>query len=503
VIYEGKDISQEVKESAEVCVIGSGAGGAVAAKELAEAGHSVVLLEEGGNYTTKDFSRSLVQTFSRLYRDGGTTVALGRPPVAFPIGRCLGGTTTINSGTCFRTPDKILRRWRREFGIEGIEPEQMRPYFERVEKIINVTPVNSGNMGKNGEIVLRGAKKLGYSSGPLLRNVKDCRGCGVCVMGCPSGAKQPTSVNYVPMAVEHGARVYCDARAEKILVKSGVACGVEGHILERETNKAKHKFSVMAKVVVLSAGAIHSPLLLLRNKLANSSGQVGKNLRLHPGLGVSALMDEEVNGWLGVPQSVYVDEFIDEGIMLEGAFVIPPICAAQLPYSGEKAKDLMFHYKNIALFGTMVFDETRGRVRPGVLGRGLITYNMIREDVKKATRGIAYDAEIFFAAGAKKVFPYIPWMPEMTSVKQVHEILRRGLKPSELKTMAFHPMGTCTMGIDRRYAVVDPYSESFDVKNLFVCDASIFPTCLGVNPMVSIMAFANRSADYIHEMKLS
>jgi hypothetical protein len=229
---------------------------------------------------------------------------------------------------------------------------------------------------------------------------------------------------------------------------------------------------------------------------------VGKNLRLHPGIGIAALMDEEVNGWLGVPQSVYVDEFIDEGIMLEGAFVIPALFAPQLPYIGEKAKDLMFHYKNIATFGAMIFDETRGRVRPGIMGRPFITYNMVREDIKKATKGIAYNAEILLAGGAKKIFPHIPWMEEMTSVKQVHELLRRGLKGSEIQTMAFHPMGTCVMGSDRRHAVVDPYSETFDVKNLFVCDASIFPTCLGVNPMVSIMSFANRSADYIHEMKL-
>jgi len=502
-IFEGPELSAELKESAELCVIGSGAGGAVAAKELAEKGHSVVLVEEGAKWDKSSYPKNPVACFRKMYRDGGATACLGRPPIPMPIGKALGGTTKVNSGTCLRIPDKVLRRWRREFGIEGIEPEQMKPYFERVEKIVNAAPVSSRVMGRNNEIFLEGAKKLGYSCGPLTRNADlDCHGCGVCTLGCPSDGKRSTDLNYIPLAVNFGAKVYCNARAEKILVRNGEAVGVSGSLLDQNTGKPRHKFQVNCKIVAIGAGAIHTPMLLKANGLANSSGWVGKNLRIHPGIRVSAIFDQEINGHLGVPQGAYVDEFTDEGLMMEGVFVVPLLSAPYLPFFGEKNKELMFHYRNIASFGAMIFDESRGTVRKGALGHPIILYNLCKEDVKKASRAIAYAAEIWLAAGAKRVFPAVCWMPELNSLREVRVLLKRGLRASELEMMAFHPMGTCRIGSERMNSVCDPYGESWDVRNLFVVDASLFPTCLGVNPMESIMAFANRSADYIHQMKL-
>lgn len=501
-IHEGKEFSRHVSLDADVVVVGSGAGGPVMAKELQEKGHSVILLEEGGHYRTKDFKPDPVHAFRTLYRDGGATIALGIPPVPFPLGRCLGGTTTVNSGTCFRTPDHILKKWEREWNLPDISPSFMKPYFERVEANFSVREVHAGNMGKNGEIFLRGAKALGYSCGPLKRNMSEnCVGCGICTLGCPTGGKRPTLLNYIPQASELGCRVYCDFRAEKILCRGANAAGVSGSVLDRSTAKRRTTFKVNAKIVVIAGGAVCTPLLLMQNRLANSSGEVGKNLRLHPGIRVYALMDEEVKGWLGVPQGVYVDEFWDEGVMLEGIFVGPMMSAPALPFFGARNKELMFKYPQIAAFGAMVHDETRGRVRPGLMGRPLITYWLIAEDLKKAQKAIAYTSEIFFAAGAKRVYPTVPWLPELRSRTQISEILTGSLKASHLEMMAFHPMGTCRMGTDPRKSVVDPYGETFDVKNLFVADASLFPSCLGVNPMQSIMSFANRNADYIHERK--
>jgi choline dehydrogenase-like flavoprotein len=359
-------------------------------------------------------------------------------------------------------------------------------------------------MGRNNEKFLEGARKLGYSCGPLVRNAdEDCHGCGICTLGCPTDGKRSTDLNYIPLAVEKGARVYCHARAEKILVREGQAVGVSGSILDPNTGKPKHKFLVNCKIVVLAAGAIHSPALLKKNRLANSSGQVGKNLRIHPGIRVSALFDDVIDGQLGVPQAAYVDEFVDEGIMMEGVFVIPILSAPMLPFFGEKNKSLMYKFRNITAFGAMIFDETRGTVHLGPMGHPIIRYQMCNEDVKKASRAIAYAAEIWLAAGAKKVYPSVCWMPELSSLREVRVLLQRNLRPGELEMMAFHPMGTCQMGSERHKSVTDPYGESWDVRNLFVADASLFPTCLGVNPMGSIFAFANRAADYIHQMKLN
>ncbi len=502
-IHEGEEFDRKVSISAEVVVVGSGAGGPVVAKELQEKGHQVALLEEGGNFQTSDFGKDMLETFQVLYRDNGATVALGVPPVPFPLGRCLGGSTAINSGTCFRTPDSILKKWQREWNLPDIEPGFMRPFFERIEGIYSVNPVHSGNMGKNGEIFLRGAEGLGYSCGPLRRNQdENCTGCGVCTLGCPTDGKRHTGLNYIPMASEMGCEVYCDFRAEKIILNNGAAAGVRGSVLGRGTKRRKTTFEVKAKAVVLAAGAVGTPLLLMKNRLANSSGQLGKNLRLHPGIRVYALMDEDVKGWLGVPQGVYVDEFFDEGIMLEGIFVGPLLSAPALPYFGTRAKELMWSYPKIAAFGAMVHDETRGRVRPGPFGLPFITYNLEKEDFKKARKAIAYTAEIFFAAGAKRVFPALPRLPEIRTRTLISEILTGPFKPSDLELMAFHPMGTCRMGTSPEKSVTGPYGECFDADNLFVADASLFPSCLGVNPMESIMAFANRTADHMHSEKL-
>jgi len=503
-IIEGWEISGQVQESAEVCVIGSGAGGAVVAKELSELGHSVVLLEEGARWTKENYPKNPMEVFREMYRDGGATICIGRPPIMMPIGKALGGTTKVNSGTCLRTPDKVLRRWRREFGIEGVEPEQIKPYFDRVEKIVEARPVSKEVMGKNNEKFLEGAKKLGYSCGPLIRNANQlCAGCGICTLGCPTDGKRSTDLNYIPLAVNFGAKIYCNTRAEKILVKQGQVVGVEGAIFKPGDKKKKYRIRVSCPILVLCAGAIHTPILLMKNRVANSSGQVGKNLRIHPGIRVSALFDEEINGHLGVPQAGYVDEFADEGIMLEGVFVIPFLTAPGLPYFGEKHKQLMFNYQNLSAFGAMIFDESKGRVKIGPRSLPLIFYQLCKEDIKKASKAIAYASEIWLSAGAKRVFPSVSWMPELSSIHQVRALLEKGLKPGELEMMAFHPMGTCTMGTERISSVVDPYGETWDIKNLFIADASIFPTCLGVNPMESIMAFATRTAHYLHQTKLN
>jgi len=501
-IHEGNEFDRHVNLNADVVVVGSGAGGPVVAKELQERGLSVILLEEGGHIRTEDFKPDPVHAFRTMYRDNGATGSVGLPPIPFPIGRCLGGTTTVNSGTCFRTPDKILRQWELKWNMPDISPDYMRPYFERVEDFYSVREVHAGNMGRNGELILRGARELGYSCGPLKRNMNEnCTGCGICTLGCPAEGKQPTLFNYIPAASEMGAEVYCDFRVEKILVSGGVARGVAGSVLHRNSSRRKTTFSVSAKVTALAAGAVHTPHLLQKNKLCNSSGQLGKNLRIHPGVRISALMDEEVNGWLGVPQGTYVDEFWDEGIMLEGVFVGPMLAAPALPYHGSKAKELMYDFPKISMYGAMVHDETRGTVRPGFFNKPLVIYQLIGEDLRKAVKGIAYTASIYFAAGAKRVFTNVPWIPELKSPSDISELLTRNIKKTDIEMMAFHPMGSCRMGSSREKSVVGPYCETFDVENLFVTDASIFPSCLGVNPMESIMAFANRSADHIRETK--
>src|SRR5687768_9047744 len=208
---------------ADVCVIGSGAGGAVAAAELAEGGLRVVILEEGPERSRADATGRPRDTLPRLYRAGGQVATIGRPPLMLPLGRGTGGTTFVNSGTCFRTPPAVLARWRDERGIEPLTDA----VFERVEETIGVAEVTPELAGRNAATIRRGAERLGWSGGYLRRNARGCQGSGVCAFGCPTGAKQHAGEVYLPRALAAGATLITGARAERIAHRDGIATGVE------------------------------------------------------------------------------------------------------------------------------------------------------------------------------------------------------------------------------------------------------------------------------------
>jgi len=498
-IVQSKEINRDIVENVDVCVIGSGAGGAVVGAELAEAGFKTVILEEGGYYTPKDFNQKLIDMYPLLYRDNGGSSALGVPAVIIQTGRCIGGTTTINSGTCFRTPEKILQDWEKNHGLEGINSKYLDPFFTRVEKIINVEPGAPDVIGKNAMILEKGMKALGLSGGPISRNAKGCKGCGVCILGCPEGAKQSMDISYIPRASQAGAKVYADCRADKLVVKNRRADGVEGVVLNRETRKPAYKFKINAKIVVVSGGAIMTPLLLLKNRLANGNGEVGKNLRLHPCSRVAGIFKEEVEAWKGVLQSFYIDSYRDEGIMFEATSLPLSGLALAMPYFGLKQKELMAQYRNLADVGYLISDTSSGRVRTGLGQEPFITYQINQTDHEKSVRAAAILSEILFAAGAEKVLSPIAGLSLIESPKDVKKIREMKIKKHYLDYMSFHPMGTCRMGKDPKKSVVNRELESHEVKGLFICDASILPTSTLVNPQMTIMAFATRFGFWLKE----
>ncbi len=497
-LKEYRDIGGPVHEDADVCVIGTGAGGAVAAKELVEKGLKVVVVEEGSLFTVKNFNQDPGDMLGMMYRDGGTTMALGIPPAFITMGKCIGGTTTVNSATCFRTPVEVFEEWSQYWGCEGLTYEELIPHFEKVEREINVVELSEDVLGNVYKIVKRGAERLGLKARPLKHNVKGCEGAGVCQWGCISGAKQSMDVTYVPRADRAGAHIYANCRAVKIGVENGRVTGVQGVFVDPCTGAKGYGLSVKARVVCLAMGALITPAFLLKNGLADSSGMVGRGLTIHPCGRVVAEMDEVVDGHHGVSQGGLIDAYKDEGIMLEGVFVPPAIMTMALPGVGEEHKQLAKRYRNLAAFGVMVSDTARGRVLPGLFGYPFTAfYSLGAEDAEKLHKGIGYLADIFFAAGAKRVFTGCSPMPELGSQAEVERFKAMRFKPRHFEVMAFHPLGTCRMGNDPRQSVLDLKLETHDIKGLFIPDGSPFPTSLGVNPQETIMAFADRTAGYI------
>ncbi len=486
----------ELRAQYDVVIVGSGAGGAPMARELAAAGWRVAVVEEGQHYEVDQFNRDTWAATRDMYRDASMSATLGNPPVPLPLGMTLGGTTTINSGTCFRTPEKVFAHWKRTFGLTGLEYADMQAHFDAVEKAIDVQDVPWDLMGANNQLFAEGSRKLGYHGAPLRRNFTGCKGAGLCAFGCPNRAKQSMSLNFIPQAVEHGADFYTSARVRKIRTEKGRAVGVEGILVEgRGTHRGT--FRIDAPVVIVACGTIYSPLLLLKNGLANRSGQVGRNLRIHPAAKVIAVFDRVIDGWSGVPQSYYVDEFQDEGIMFEGFYVPPAFLAFALPAFGARLKEYMADYSRLAGFGVMVSDSSHGRVRPGVGDRPLVTYNLNQQDTDKFVKGIEIACRVYFEVGAQKLLPPVFGIEEIRTPAELSKLGERRVRPQDLEIIAFHPMGTCRMGDDPRDSVVNARLETHDVPGLFVADGSIFPSSLGVNPQESIMAFSRMAAHHL------
>jgi choline dehydrogenase-like flavoprotein len=280
-IYQHFDIHEDRTEEADACVIGSGAGGSVLAYELASAGKSVVLLESGGYYTAKDYTQRDLEMNNLLYVDG----ARQGPPdgsVLVLQGKCVGGSTTVTALVCFRTPDFILEDWAENYGITGYSPSDLDPHFSKVERFLHVTENSEEEINNNSRMFRKGARKLGISVAPIKRNVIGCQLCGFCIYGCAYQVRQDSLTTYVPAALSAGATLYADTEAEEIVVVNGRAAGVRASVRDRATGRPLGRLTVKSKIVVLAAGSIQSPLLLLKNKLANSSGQVGKNFALRP-----------------------------------------------------------------------------------------------------------------------------------------------------------------------------------------------------------------------------
>ena len=460
---------------ADVCVIGAGAGGAVAAAELAEGGIDVVVLEQGHRHDPDDFTARPPQMLAQLYRDGGQTLTLGTPPIMLPLGSGLGGTTLVNSGTCFRTPPRVLARWREEFGLD-LDEESLRPCFARVEQALSVSEVTPELAGANAAVARRGAERLGWSHGYLRRNARGCVGSGVCAFGCPTSAKQHTGITYIPRAERAGARVVTGASVDRVLVGGRRAHGVQARMASGV------RVEVRAPIVIVAAGTIHTPLLLARSGLGGESGQLGRNLSLHPATAAFARMDEIVDMAKGVPQSFYVDEFAGEGIIFEGVAGPPAYAAMSLPLTGERHAQAMADYRHLAQFGLMVSDSSRGSVH-SLAGQTVIRYDMEDADLRRFRTGLQRMRELLEAAGAREVY-----LPLPAGVQPKRARLR------DLKLMAFHPLGTARADARASHGVIDGDLRVHGAEGVYVADGSAVPSSLGVNPQMTIMALATRLA---------
>jgi choline dehydrogenase-like flavoprotein len=505
-------VTRRVEASAhldcDVCIIGAGAGGSVAAAVLASRGHKVIVLEAGSDWQSEQFDQREAIGTRELYLDRATTTTSDLS-IALLAGAGLGGGTTVNWQSCFRTPDAILEEWADSSGCRHFSDGSFGKSLDNVWGRLAVSRAESRLNANNG-ILERGCSALGYRSSRIARNSLGCdlTQCGNCVYGCRHGGKQTAAVTFLRDAQETGnLTLVARCTADRLIIAHGRVSGVSATALG--AGGKQHPVTVNARVVVVACGALHTPALLMRSSVELAA--LGRNLFIHPTTGVTGVFDHLIEAWRGPPQTVVCDEFAElrgrYGYRIETAVAHPGLLAAATPWLGAvHHRQAMQQVAHRALLIVLVRDRAGGRVIIDSDGRPRVRYQPRRPEREMLRHGMATGVRILDAAGATSISTVhtTPLGMERgankdgTTRQQIDELCRRistaPVGSNRLHLFSAHQMGTCRMGRDSGSAVCDANGEVFGVRGLFIGDASAFPLSSGVNPMITVMAMAHHTA---------
>ena len=499
-------VENDIVQNVDVCVIGSGAAGAIIAEKLAAAGKSVVLLEKGGYYDGESMNQRENDMIALLWKNSGANFT-SNLKIAIAQGSCLGGSTVINDAVCFRIPDLVIKQWN-DLGV-NISKQDWDSANDEVSSRINVTTVREDELNENAKKLRDACSVTRVNGDPITEHrvnerncgpswtdstLQSCVQCGFCHLGCHYDTKQSMLVTYIHDAIQsdNDFTAYCNCNIKKIFHSDGVATGVEGSFVDPTGNET-YRIRVNAKTVVVSAGAIASSNILQKSGIANKN--IGEGLALHPAPFVMGHFTEKIYGNRGIPMSYTCHEFGVTNNIKKGGFLIESIflpifqMALAIPGFGVDHTRLMKEFNNYALAGIMVRDDSVGRILKTYGDNPKVEYELTRDSINDMARGMSILANMWFDVGADYVVSSHGDVPEILHRQDIPK-LERAIRdnPDGLRVGSAHPQGGNKMGDDPAKAVVDSDCKVFGFKNLYVCDASVFPTALGVNPQLTVMA---------------
>jgi choline dehydrogenase-like flavoprotein len=490
----------------DVVIVGSGAGGGVTAELLSAAGLKLVIVEEGPLKSSRDFRQLESEAYPSLYQESAARKTADKA-INILQGRCVGGSTTVNWTSSFRTPSSTLAYWRQHFGLDEFTDDALSPWFQRAEQRLAIGPWLAPP-NENNELLRRGALKLGIAAAAIQRNVKGCWNLGSCGLGCPTNAKQSMLVTTLPAALDRGATLLVETRATRLELQQGkvVALHCVG-VSPNGTPRSAAATRIVARHVVVAGGAINSPALLLRSQAPDPHGRLGTRTFLHPVMLSAATFDHEVAGWQGAPQTIYSDHFLDVdpidgpiGYKLEAPPLHPLIFTTSIGGFGRAAATQFAQFPNTHALLALLrdgfhADSPGGRVGLRDDGTPLLDYPLTPFVMDGARRALLSMAELQFAAGARQVFTSHELAPAFTSWAQAKQtIASLPMQPLLTKLVSAHVMGGCGMAADPSRGVVRPDGTHWQIDNLSVHDGSIFPTSIGANPQLSIYGIVNKLA---------
>lgn len=469
----------------EYLVIGSGAGGSVAAYELAQAGKNVIVVEEGPHYRTEDFTSKPSEMTAALYREGGITPFWGKPPIAFVEGRCVGGGTTINGGLLWRTPDFVLEDWQKRFGLDGYSYDDLTSHFEKIEKMLQVgyLPEKFGNL--DSEAYAEGARKLGWNVVPVPRaGGHICKNSNLCATGCPTGAKKSTPLTYLKDAVKNGATVFSGCKVTKIIHKKGRISSVKANVQEGDSI---NEIDISAKNVIFAGGTIQTPFILQKN---NMSAVAGKTFQFHINLKLVALFDREINAENGTIFTQQVQEFLQDGFLFMASNFKKNYVSMALSHFGNHTINRVLENDDKAgLFVAQIRPKSVGKIYTLLAHNPITTYASNTEDHDLMKFALLKSCELLFKSGAVEIFLPIAGTQPVKNNQAVEKTLEK-FKAEDVELVSVHAMSSCPMGIDEK-SVVDMSGQIRGFSNAFIVDASVLPTNIGESPQGTIMAFAH------------
>jgi choline dehydrogenase-like flavoprotein len=489
-VQRAADTEEDVEIEAEAVVVGTGAGGAAAAYELASRGVATAIVEAGEYYDRRHFDGKYFNAFEKIYR---FYQAVGNGIVSVVAGESVGGATTINAGTCFRTPDYVLDRWTQS-GLTDFTPDAMDPYFSEVEQMLGVEEAALSTVGPLFETVKRGAEALGFRDAHVLRrNAPGCDGQGLCAFGCPTDAKRSTNVSYIPAALNAGAFLYAGFRVERLLFDGKRVVGVSG--TGKRGDGSRVRLTIRAPHVVVAMGTIKTPIFLMEQGVKNQ--HLGRHLTVHPAGMVSGIFEGvDFQNERVIPQAVGIGDLSRKGIRFEGG--TPPLGVYGISNRvvGRDYRAIAEKYRNTAFLGFMITDQGEGRVHRAIKGYPLLTYKVTKADLEKCVEAMATIARVFLRAGAREV-NLVTFNKRETILRSEADVDRFASgkwKARHFTLTAYHPLGTARITPTPEDGVCDSNHQVFGYEGLYVMDGSTVPSPLGVNPQITIMAMSLRAA---------